>query len=114
MKTDTLGPTPDYPHRPDHLDFDILSALVIALDSEADDTGPDFEITTVVEKYVDPESLAYMALQRSMRAVGATTKTQVAANMGDIVRLASVYHEAFVMGAKFQQTKMGTEQRAKE
>ena len=105
MKTETLGPTPEFPSRPDSLDFDILSALIIALDGEADDAGPGFDISAVVERYIDSESLAYLALQRAMRSVGARTQAEVVAQMDDVVRLASMYHEGFLMGCRFQQTK---------
>lgn len=109
----TVGATSDMPHRPDHLDFDILSALIIALDGEANDVGPDFEISDVVARYIDPASLSYLALQRAMRVVGATTQADVVAQKDDIMRLASVYFEGFLMGCRFQQTKSGTKKNAK-
>lgn len=101
----TLGPDEDFPSRPDHLHFDILSALIITLDGEADDAGKDFDLEAVTARYVDPKSLGYLAMQRAIRALEITTSTEALAKTSEMIKLAAVYHEAFIVGCRFQQTK---------
>ena len=105
MDVPTVAPTAEFPNRPDHLDFDILSALVVTMDDDADEVGSNFDMSDYVSHYIDSESLAYLALQRAMRILGVTTVKQVEDNMNGLARLASVYHEGFIMGCRFQQTK---------
>jgi hypothetical protein len=103
----TIGPDQEFPNRPDHLDFDLLSALIIDLDAEAEEAGENFDLEAIVSRYIDPKSLAYLALQRSFRALGISTSIEVKKHQDQLMKLASVYHEAFVMGCRFTQTKSG-------
>lgn len=107
MTTPIIGPTVEYPHRPSHLDFDVLSALIIALDGEADDAGKDFDLNAVTGRYVDPESLAYLAMQRAIRALHITTAAEVASHTDEVIKLSVMYHDGFIMGCRFWQTKGG-------
>lgn len=86
--------------RPEHPDLMKLTEIVLQLDGAATEGGQDFEDMIAVA--VDPKSLAYMAMQRAMRATGAKTQAEVARDHRNIIRLASVYHEAFLMGFKYR------------
>jgi hypothetical protein len=100
-----VGPTEEWPDRPDHSDFDILSALIILLTGEIDEAGKDFDLDEWVSHYVDPESLTYLAMHRVLRALEITSPEQVNEYAEPIFMLAQVYHEAFVVGCRYQQTK---------
>lgn len=106
MNDTPLGPTPDYPDRPSHPDFARLVDLVLQLDgtvrerpdgsqrSPSDDDGIE-GVDAIVAGIVDPESLSYMAFQRSLRGTmlgGEPT-----------LRGAALYLEAFIMGFRYHQ-----------
>lgn len=89
-----------YPNRPDHHDYWRLSELVLQVDAQATEDGR--RLDNIVAEIIDPESLAYTAFQRAIRVLGVNTRGQVAARMGDIAKLATVYHEGFILGARFE------------
>jgi hypothetical protein len=57
---------PAFPGRPDHPDFWLLSQTVLDLDAQADSGQP---VTDILGRYLDPDSVLYMARQRTLRAV---------------------------------------------
>lgn len=107
----TVGPDKDFPNRPDTLDFDMLSALVMALDAEADEAGKDFDLNSMVSPYVDPGSLAYLAFQRAIRVLKIKTGADVIAKMDDLIRMSTIYHDGFILGCRFWQAKGNKKER---
>lgn len=96
--------------RPNHPDFWRLSETVLKYDGrvqEAVQRGEDGPtvVSACIEEIVDGESLAYMALQRAFRILGIQTSADVASNAEKVAMLATMYTEAFVMGASYQQSK---------
>lgn len=84
---DTFGP---FPGRPDHPDMEILSELVIALDSVTE--TPDFDFSTFIGETVDIESLIYLGVQRSLRMFPP----------GPILeRVSALYCDAFLVGVEY-------------
>lgn len=111
------GPTPEFPHRPDHPDFDILSALITGLDGEVDRAaaeGRRFDLGDFVAQYIDPKSLAYLAMQRAIRLMNAYSSADILERREEMFRLATMYHEGFVMGTRFQQTKASASKPSKK
>lgn len=90
----------DYPLRPDHPDWWRLSELVLQLDAQATEDGR--RLDNITAGIIDPESLGYLALQRAMRYLGITTRAEVAEHMTTIARMGAWYHEAFILGARFE------------
>lgn len=93
----------EYPHRPNHPDFWRLANLVLQADGRAEEDPARAE--KMVADIVDPDTLSYMALQRAMRLVGAETREQVDANKHEVMRLAAIYFDAFILGARFEASK---------
>lgn len=85
--------------RPDNPDVWKLIEIVLQLDGATKEGGEAFE--KLIAEAVDPASLTYLAMQRAIRVVGAETRADVQANLADVVRLASVYHEAFLLGFRY-------------
>jgi hypothetical protein len=56
-----------FPARPDHPDLWLLSQVLIDQDAQADSGQGLLEI---VGRYLDPESVLYMAAQRALRVMG--------------------------------------------
>lgn len=90
----------DYPHRPDHPDFWRLSELVLQMDGRAIEDPA--RAQKMVADIIDPHTLAYMATQRAMLLLGVQTQQQAAPRRTEIMRLASVYYESFILGARYQ------------
>lgn len=91
------------PNRPDTKEFWRLSELVLKYDGRMDDaTDKEVVFRSSVNEFIELETLSYVAMQRAMRAVGATTKAQVAANMPAIATCASMYIDGFVHGCAFK------------
>lgn len=89
--------------RPLHNDMDVLIRLINILDDTA---LAEAGIDKIMERAgFDTGSLGYLASQRAMRALGITTMGEIQAQMQEFVRLASVYHEAFVLGMWFEQDR---------
>jgi hypothetical protein len=82
----------NFPNRPDHPDFWLLSRLVCQLDERSDRGGPD-EFARILAEYIDPASLTYMAEQRALRArlVGAPDM--------------ALYFDAFVLGVAAERAR---------
>ena len=88
------------PGRPDHPDFWRLSELVLQLDGQATEAG--MQLDEMVAGVIDPASLGYMAVMRAMKLVGAETRGQLAAKQREVARFATLYHEAFILGVRFE------------
>jgi len=86
--------------RPDHPDFWRLAELVNRLDEQSE--SKEREFGAVVAEVVDPKSLGYVALQRAMRILGITTQSQLNRQIEQATQLAAAYHEAFVVGCRFE------------
>ena len=90
---------------PAHKDMTRLTLLVLELDAQAFEAK---SIDGIVKSTgVDPRSLAYLASQRAMKALGITTRGQLLKNQVEWVRLASVYHEAFILGLWWGEGRTG-------
>jgi hypothetical protein len=94
-----------YPNRPDHPDFWLLANSTSGMDELIETHQGDFDFEALVEAYVDPKSLAYIALQRSMRAFGVETVSELQEMKDYVQRGAALYHEAFLLGAGYQEDK---------
>lgn len=81
---------PEFPHRPDHPDFWLLSQGCIDQDAQAD-AGQGFE--DMIGRYVDPASLHYVATQRAIR---------IAANPAQLPLVAGTWLDGFLQGVRFQ------------
>ena len=93
----------EFPNRPDNPDFWRLSELVLQLDGQASEGGN--RIDEIVATVVDPRSLAYVAMHRAMRVLGISTRRELTIHMAEAARLATVYHEGFVIGCRFEAKK---------
>lgn len=91
--------------RPQHRDFKALAASISGLDEMVDSVGPGFDFDGLTRAYVDPDSMAYIAIQRSMRAFGVTNASELEEMSEYVQRGAALYTEAFLLGAGFQQDK---------
>jgi hypothetical protein len=89
-------PDPEFPNRPTHDDFYALALAVQDNDAQAD-LGAD--VADIIGRYVDPESLLYMAFQRALRAVPAGS-SRSAFIVGQ-----SIWIDAFLAGVNFQKRK---------
>lgn len=94
------GPFEGPQNRPDTPEFWRMAEIILQLDGATEDGGDEFE--AMIATATDPASLAYMAMQRAMRATGVETRPELARQHRDIVRLASVYHEAFLLGYRYR------------
>ena len=83
---------PNRPGRPNHADFWLLSEVVIDMDNVAKSGKTPFE--DQVGRMVDPESLIYMARQRSLRTRAHSHLLEPA--------LASLWLDGFMVGAAYQ------------
>jgi hypothetical protein len=61
---------PDFPVRPDHPDFWLLSQAVIGQDAQAEGGQP---VPDILGRIIDPASAVYMARQRALRLLGWTS-----------------------------------------
>jgi hypothetical protein len=95
-------PDPNFSDRPQHKDFDLLSALVIDQDIRSGEEG--FTYEAYVAQVIDPASLAYLAIQRSMMAFGVRNEADLHVLRSQVAKAASVYHDAFMMGVRYQQS----------
>jgi hypothetical protein len=98
--------------RPDHPDFEVIAASIRGLDEIVDEVGPDaFDFEGMIAAYIDPPSLTYLAIQRSMRAFGVETSSELVEMQEYVMRGAAIYNEAFLLGAGFQEDKMKEQER---
>jgi len=110
MPLPLIDPSPDpdnFPLRPDHPDWRRLSILIQELTAEADAAGR--QLDPLIEPVVDPESLAYLTFQRALRLLRLNTREEVVKRKADVARYATVYTEAFILGARYQTEKQGAE-----
>jgi hypothetical protein len=87
---------PDFPDRPDHPDFWMLSKAVLDLDDQAETGQP---VDDIVDRYVDHDAAYYMAEQRARRA---------AARMGKgpaLPRYRAIWMDGFTLGMAYQDLK---------
>lgn len=99
---DAFGARPD---RPSHPDFWRLSSVVLDIDGQLQEattqTARNAALARIVAQYVDQDSLAYVALQRALRALMSTTATDAS----DIAKLAAVYLDGFITGCAYQKAR---------
>lgn len=96
---------PRFPLRPEHNDLWLMSQALIDTDAQADTGQP---IDDIVGRYVDLESLAYMAEQRALRALGPGAPEKLS------TLLAATWMDAFLAGVQFQNLKSTGAQTAPE
>lgn len=101
---DFFGPSPGN-LRPNHPDFWRLSSIVLKYDGRMDEARTQEEKEAVwtnnVQRWVDEDSLNYMAMQRAMRALGVQTQGELRQHADTIIRMNVLYQEAFQFGAEF-------------
>ena len=93
-------------NRPDHPDFWRLVEIVQEYDIRMDDATPENKeavFKAAFDGVVDLDSLGYMAMQRAMRVVGVRSNEEVRKQAGLLAAMATLYFDAFLMGAQFQQ-----------
>jgi len=98
--------------RPEHEDFWQLSSIVLDLDAsmtEGLERGerPDDILAKKIAEVGDSYSFAYMATQRAYRVHGIQTVADLMRpeNMEAVIKTATVYMEAMVVGARFHERK---------
>lgn len=99
------------PHRPQHLDYDLLEAILSGIEGEAERAqrlGQEFSYADLVAQVVDKDSLAYMALRRAAHVMGIVSEEDVRERGEELMRLAAAFHDGFTMGVRFWQTKTST------
>jgi hypothetical protein len=92
-----------FPFRPDHPDFWRLSDLVVQLTSQAEEKGR--RLDDLIAPVIDPKSLAYTAFQRATRAFKVTTRKQLWERQSEVLLLATLYHEAFILGSRYERNR---------
>lgn len=85
---------PDFPGRPQHPDFWLLSEAALWVDGKSTDTS----VVEIVNEYNDCESVVYMARQRLAKMQG-IRPDQVQP------QLIAVYMDAITIGARAQQRR---------
>lgn len=92
-------------HRPEHPDFWRLSSIALKYDGrmQAATTRAQQDATWEdnVARWVDSDSLNYLAMQRSMRVLGMETVGDIRKNADALVRCTVLYMEGFQFGAEF-------------
>jgi hypothetical protein len=83
--------------RPDTPQFWMLSDILIEQDSIAETDG----LVAAVGEIIDLETLAYVAQQRAFRALNVYTAEQALAHQEEVAKLAAIWMDAFVTGAKY-------------
>lgn len=86
---------PRFPKRPTHPDFWRMSEVVLQNDGKSDEGNESLE--QIVKDTVDPESLAYFAMQRAGKACQNSGLPEALVPV-----LGSVWMDAFMAGAHFQ------------
>lgn len=93
---DDLFSDPRFPDRPQHPDFWKMVAAMNYLDGEALEGGRSAE--DILSQYADPASVAYLARQRMLRALGDGIMDPRAVAL-------SLYVDAFALGCQFTMDK---------
>ena len=83
--------SPDFPGRPDHPDFWLLSQAVLDQDGQADVGQP---VDDILARRIDPDSAVYMAMQRALRIDPASQP-----------QLAAAWIDGLLIGMAFQYLK---------
>lgn len=100
----------NFPNRPDHPDFWLISQALIDTDAQAD-SGQSFP--DITGRIVDVASVMYAAEQRAMRGLvslhGRMTTEESDRNKGTLTAL---WVDAFVAGARYQHLKTSGAQQA--
>jgi hypothetical protein len=81
-------------NRPAHPDFWLLSQAVIDNDAAADSGQP---MADIIGRYLDPESVIYVAMQRALRAAPRRP--------GEQTKLAATWIDGFTAGMHVQSLK---------
>lgn len=98
-------PDPSFPLRPDHPDFWAMSEIILDFDHmAAADQDTAFE-RTVSEAGIDMGSLIYMAMQRSMRVLGADTPEKIVHHHQLLMKMTTLYAEAVVVGTHLKERR---------
>jgi hypothetical protein len=96
----------DFPGRPDHPDFAMLSDVVLRQDGKIEDSS--FDVETYIESMIDPPALRHMATQRARRMIGL-----LGLNPDNSARLvaaiAGTYVDAFMTGYHFHIKRLETD-----
>jgi len=87
---------PQFPDRPLHPDFKMLSQMVIELDGKSDDPG-----WVIDHAGIDPSSLLYMARQRALHADRLMDKSG-----SESERLAAAWVDGFILAVSFIREKL--------
>lgn len=98
---------PNYPHRPSHPDFARLTEIILELDAgvgdkmRVDPSSLDVEREgdELLGSVADPGSVAYVALQRSLRVISA----EGGFSAEDWLRSTALYLEAFIVGCRYHE-----------
>lgn len=93
---------PGPPGRPDHPDFWKLCDVVLKHDASTEDDTPE-SLDAVIAEFVDPEVLAYMAFQRTLRMCMSSGADLPIMQL--LPMLGGSWVDGFVAGAAFQQAK---------
>lgn len=98
----------DFPSRPTHDDFWKLSSAVLRLDGRMEDfsepEGDEQQVGQVLSEYCDPESLVYMAQQRSLRLFH--LHPELKKNSVEIMQvLLTSYIDGFCAGAELERSR---------
>ena len=99
--------------RPDHPDFWKLSEIILRHDAATDQSLPtdvkDRQFEALMdETNCDRESVTYVALQRAIRVVGVTTREGILSNFDIIMKMMSLYLDAFLTGCAYTRDQFGT------
>lgn len=100
----------EFPDRPDHPDFWMLSQVVLDADAVAESTPGLAGAGDLIEGIADGASVAYMAVQRATRHMDQEHAAQNYPSRAQPFRrrtmLAGVWADGFVAGAGFQALKL--------
>ena len=87
----------NYPGRPDHPDFWLISQAIIDQDAQAD-AGQDADV--ILSRMIDPASASYAAVQRGLRGEMRYRGKRVSPEL-----LGAMWMDGFLAGMRVQQAK---------
>ncbi|AYB70204.1 hypothetical protein SEA_ONEIAGILLIAN_94 [Microbacterium phage OneinaGillian] len=93
-----IEPDPDYPGRPQHLDFARMAAAAERIDELASTTSEEFSPAQAIG--VDDESLRYMALNRMNSGLGALGPIALLISPESV--MAASWLDGFAVGQEYQ------------
>lgn len=99
---------PRPPGAPDDPTFWALSDLILKYDGRMRET-PEHAQDEVFEQAVgesgaNVETVAYVAYQRALRALGYSDAITIRLNAGKVAKLAAAWMEAFLIGTQYERT----------